>query len=350
MATFQPRGDKIRAIVRRKGFKPKSRTFPTKTAARAWADRIERELADLEAKGHSDDVGMTIAELIDWHRREVAGLKKITLTQRGNLTRIREGLGDIVASRLKAADIIAHAKRRITGQHVRGDGVRIPACSPATMNVELGYLSDLLGLARSMAVLQTDVDPVRDARPALRHLKLVGKSRKRDRRPTQDELNRIRAHFDAQAWRMQLPMRDIMDFAILTAKREGEITRLLRPDLDETTKTALVRDAKHPRSKEGNHRRFPLLGDAWAIVGRQPVHPKDDRIFPYKADSVGTAWRRACTALKIEDLTFHDLRHEATSRLFEQGYSIEQVAAVTLHQSWNELKRYTQLRPESLHR
>jgi len=54
--------------------------------------------------------------------------------------------------------------------------------------------------------------------------------------------------------------------------------------------------------------------------------------------------------LGIEDLHFHDLRHEATSRLFEQGYSIEQVATVTLHESWQELKRYTQLRPETLHR
>jgi site-specific recombinase XerD len=45
----------------------------------------------------------------------------------------------------------------------------------------------------------------------------------------------------------------------------------------------------------------------------------------------------------------HDLRHEATSRLFEHGYSIEQVAMVTLHESWSELKRYTQIKPESLH-
>lgn len=52
----------------------------------------------------------------------------------------------------------------------------------------------------------------------------------------------------------------------------------------------------------------------------------------------------------MEDLCFHDLRHEATSRLFEQGYDIPEVAAVTLHESRNELKRYTQLRPESLHR
>ncbi|WP_295864957.1 hypothetical protein [uncultured Xanthomonas sp.] len=47
---------------------------------------------------------------------------------------------------------------------------------------------------------------------------------------------------------------------------------------------------------------------------------------------------------------FHDLRPEGTSRLIEQGYDIPEVASVTLHEPWTELKRYTQLRPESLHR
>ncbi|MBX9400211.1 tyrosine-type recombinase/integrase [Lysobacter sp. BMK333-48F3] len=73
-------------------------------------------------------------------------------------------------------------------------------------------------------------------------------------------------------------------------------------------------------------------------------------MFPYNSKSIGTAFRRNCVALGIKNPTFHDLRHEATPRLFEQGYSIEQVAAVTLHRSWEELKRHTQLRPETLHR
>lgn len=342
MATFQARGDKVRAIVRRKGFKPKSRTFPTKTAAKAWADRVERELADLEARGRTDAAGMTVDELIDWHEREVRGLRRISATQHGNLTRLREGLGTILASKLTAADVIAHARRRVTGQHVRRDGIRIPACSPATMNVELGYLTELLALAQAMGQLKLPVDPVRESRPALRLLKLVSKSKKRDRRPTPDELERLSAHFDEQAWRMKIPMRDIMWFAIHTAKREGEIVRLLRSDVDEGNHTALLRDAKHPRAKEGNHKRFPLLGEAWDIYERQRGREGSERIFPYKAQSIGTAFRRACAQLKIENLTFHDLRHEATSRLFEQNYSIEQVAAVTLHESWNELKRYTQ--------
>ncbi len=52
--------------------------------------------------------------------------------------------------------------------------------------------------------------------------------------------------------------------------------------------------------------------------------------------------------LGIENLRFHDLRHEATSRLFEAGYQIHEVAQFTLHDSWNELKRYANLKPENV--
>lgn len=350
MATFQQRGERWRAIVRRKGFAPKSRTFPTKSAARIWADRIERELADQEARGTAEHDGASIADLVDWYTRDVGKLKRISLTQRGNLSRVKEGLGKKIASKLTAADVIEHTRKRRHGEHTNKDGHRVPACSGATMNVELGYLSEMLKVAKSMGKLTLLHDPVADARPSLRLVKLVTKSVKRNRRPTTDELTRIKAHFNANAWRMKLPMADIVEFAVGTARREGEITRLLWADLDSTHRTALLRDAKHPRSKEGNHKRFPLLGEMWALVDRQPRDEKQQRIFPYKADSIGTAFRRACVALGIEDLHFHDLRHEATSRLFEQGYSIEQVATVTLHESWQELKRYTQLRPESLHR
>ncbi|HEY2753210.1 MAG TPA: tyrosine-type recombinase/integrase [Phenylobacterium sp.] len=46
----------------------------------------------------------------------------------------------------------------------------------------------------------------------------------------------------------------------------------------------------------------------------------------------------------------HDLRHEAASRLFEAKFTIEQVALVTGHKDWKMLKRYTNLRPEQLHK
>ena len=57
----------------------------------------------------------------------------------------------------------------------------------------------------------------------------------------------------------------------------------------------------------------------------------------------------ACRELKIPDLHFHDLRHEGTSKLFEEGYDIQEVSLVTGHKRWDNLKRYTNLKPESLH-
>lgn len=350
MATLQQQNNgKWRALVRRKGYKAKTRTFPTKTAAKTWADRMERELADQEARGERELDSSTLAQVIEWYTGEIKQFSKVTSTQRGNLTRIKEGLGHLQANRLTAGDIIGHVKRRRSGEHVAANGMRIPACGPATMNVELGYLDAVLKLAR-VGKLTLPGDPVGEARPALRLAKMVAKSKKRDRRPTEDELQRLYAYFEARAWRSQIPMVRIIRFAIATAKRESEITRLLRSDLDTEKRTALLRDAKHPRAKEGNHRRFALLGEAWDLVMEEPARAGEDRIFPYNPGSIGTAFTRACQKLRIEDLHFHDLRHEATSRLFEQGYSIEQVASVTLHESWQELKRYTQLKPESLHR
>jgi site-specific recombinase XerD len=54
--------------------------------------------------------------------------------------------------------------------------------------------------------------------------------------------------------------------------------------------------------------------------------------------------------LGIIDLHFHDLRHEGTSKLFEEGYQIQQVALVTGHKDWRHLRRYTNLKPEDLHK
>jgi len=350
MATYQQRSGSWRAIVRRKGHKPQTRTFPTKSAAKVWAERVERDLAEMEARGGHPNEDLTIGELIAWRVEELDSVKPVSKTQVGNMSRLRESLGDIVARKLTANDVIEHARRRIEGNHMLPNGRLAPPCAPATINVELGYLTELLKLARPMKGIATLGDPVAEARPVLRLLRMVGKSKRRDRRPTPDELTRLRKHFEAAAWRSQIPMNDIIEFAIASAKREGEICRLLWSDLDAANRTLLLRDAKHPRKKLGNHKRFPLLGSAWDVVQRQAQLPGEDRIFPYKPDSVGTAFTRACKALGIEDLHFHDLRHEATSRLFEQGYDIPEVAAVTLHESWNELKRYTQLRPESLHR
>jgi integrase len=91
--------------------------------------------------------------------------------------------------------------------------------------------------------------------------------------------------------------------------------------------------------------------DAMKIIEEQGRYSnsREGRIFPYNGRSIGTAFRLKCKDLKIEDLHFHDLRHEGTSRLFEAGFSIEQVALVTGHKDWKMLRRYTHIKPETLH-
>ena len=91
--------------------------------------------------------------------------------------------------------------------------------------------------------------------------------------------------------------------------------------------------------------------DSWAPIEKQRSETNGaDCIFPYNGKSVGAAFRRACRALDIMDLHFNDLRHEGTSRLFEAGLTIEQVALVTGNRDRKMLQRYTNLRPEKLHR
>jgi integrase len=147
----------------------------------------------------------------------------------------------------------------------------------------------------------------------------------------------------------------IIRFAIATAMRLDEICRVDWADVNERTRMLLIRDRKDPRNKQGNDQRIPLFGpsgyDGWTILAEQALHlgSAKGRIFPYNSRSVGTAFRRGCRALGIEDLHFHDLRHEGTSRLFEAGFAIEQVSLVTGHKDWKMLRRYTHLKPEALH-
>lgn len=147
---MQSRGKRWRAIVRRTGHAPKSKTFPTKTAAKTCAGRIERGIAEREARGEKAVPGITIGRLVDWRSNELGGMKAIDKTRAGNMSRLREGPGSAAAQRLTANDLIEHARRRVEGRHAMANGQLIPACAPAAMNVELGYLSEWLKLAGPM--------------------------------------------------------------------------------------------------------------------------------------------------------------------------------------------------------
>jgi integrase len=159
-------------------------------------------------------------------------------------------------------------------------------------------------------------------------------------------LDALKEHFRQKA-RQRIPMPDIIDFAVVTAMRAGEITRIRWDHLDGPS--ILIEDRKHPTEKDGNDQRVPLLPAALQIIERQ-TSPRTGPIFPFREHSVGTVFARATEALGIPDLRFHDLRHEGISRLFEAGYSLPEVALFSGHRSWTMLARYTHLNPREVAR
>jgi integrase len=179
---------------------------------------------------------------------------------------------------------------------------------------------------------------------------MVGKSKRRDRRVSDAELSRLIGYFEARGGRIRFP--DVLQFCMATGMRISEVCRLQWGDLNKTAKTIIIRDRKHPKDKIGNDQVVPLLDatghDAYAIIERQTK--AGPRIFPYSAKTISTMVTRAVTALKLNNLHLHDIRHEAVSRLFEAGYRIEQVALVSGHRDWAMLKRYTHVKAADLHR
>ena len=94
---------------------------------------------------------------------------------------------------------------------------------------------------------------------------------------------------------------------------------------------------------------MPLLPQALELLKELPRKIKEDRVvFPLHFEALKSAWFRACDKADISDLRFHDRRHETTSRFFEKGLNVMQVAAITGHKDLRMLMRYTHLRAEDL--
>ncbi|RSZ55588.1 site-specific integrase [Massilia atriviolacea] len=217
-----------------------------------------------------------------------------------------------------------------------------------TIAADLSFLGAILKWGKHSRLFDLPTDLARDARRDLATRKLSTRSNERDREPTQDELNRLFAYWTGNR-RQKIPMATICAFALATTMRQDEICSIALEDVNFEKRSVIIRDRKDPRKKEGNHQTVPLLPAAWAIVEPIIADRQVGPVFPYEASSVSTAFTRACTKLGIDDLRFHDLRHKATSDLFRLGLSIPDVALLTGHKTWTQLKRYTHTRAEDVH-
>jgi integrase len=322
-------GYRAQIILKQKGVvvHRESQTFDRKEAAKAWVKRRETELAEPGALEKKEDP--KFRDVIDRYISESKKAIGRTKTQVLNTVK-NSDLGEMRCSKLTSADFVAFAK---------GLGV-----GPATAGNYLSHIGAVCAVARPAWHYPLDQMAIRDAMKVTRHLGLTGKSKQRNRRPTMDELDLLMQHFGKIRARRpsSMPMQKIIGFALFSTRRQEELTRLARKNWDEKHSRILVRDMKHPGDKEGNDQWCDLPPEAMKIL-KAVTHAKE-LFFPYSADAISAAFTRACQFLEIDDLRFHDLRHEGISRLFEMGWSIPKVATVSGHRSWSSLKRYTHIR------
>lgn len=343
MATFDKLpSESWRVQVRRKG-RSISKTFRRKSDADAWAIQTEQVVeVGKDPTAPQIDGKTKFREIVDLHIKDLQDVRKPLLRSKAAcLEKLRHQLGHERLDALTRERLIEYGKLRAR----EGAG-------PVTLGIDLTYIRTLLVHAAAVHGINVPTDQVILARVALNRLGLIGKGKERDRRPSQDELDRIIAYNDNNP-RQMIPVGRLVRFAVATAMRQDEICRLRWSDIDLNRRLATIRDRKDPRRKDGNHQQLPLLDttgyDALAILKEQKALAlPGDRVFPYCGKSLGTAFRRTCRELRIEDLHFHDLRHEATSRLFEAGFEIPEVALVTGHKDWKMLQRYLNLKPHQL--
>lgn len=279
---------------------------------------------------------MTVGDLIRKYLAEVPSGP----TKRASLTRmLRCPIATKNAATLRASDYIEHCR------------LRRKTCKPQSVALDLVYWDSVMRYARIAWDMQ-DVSRASlvDVKPVLRQQRLIGSSPRRERRPSQDELQRLLAHFRAS--KGQIPMADIVELSVAFGRRISETCRMKWGDYDPVRRTIIIRDVKHPTRKEGNDKEAAIPAAADEIIRRQPrlTNDPDERIFPYKPESAVAAYCRAKNALGIKGLHLHDNRGECSTRLLEAGYSVPQVMLVTLHEDPKMLlTKYNKMTAASFH-
>jgi integrase len=299
-------------------------TFNKESMAKAWIKKKEKAIYAPDFLELQKTPVVLLAEAID--RYVDQSRTKIGRTKAQVLEAIKQfEIADRAITDIRSKDLVDFASE--LGRTRK----------PQTVQNYLSHLSAVFSVARSAWDVPVSRDVMRDAFDACKRLGLVSKSAKRSRRPTLEELTQLYDYFrDRQGF----PMHHVLAFAVFSTRRQEEITRIRWEDLE--ADRILVRDMKNPGAKIGNDVWCDLPLEARRIIElMSPTHPE---IFPFKAISISAAFTRACKLLGIEDLHFHDLRHEGASRLFEMGWTIPMAATVTGHRSWQSLQRYSHLR------
>jgi integrase len=317
MATYIQRKNGWLVQIRRKGHESISRTFNTKSEGERWAMSIESSMGIGTYVDNRETLSTTLSECLDRYAAEIIPHKKgadremyrVTLWKNDRIA--TKGIGTI-----KQTDIAKWRDARIAS-----------GISGSTVKKDLALLSHVF----TIAVKEWGF-------PLINPVSMIRKPKSglsRDRRLQPGEEALILENCSHE-------MRAFVIIAIETAMRRGEMAALQRNWIK-------GRVAYLPDTKNGTPRAVPLSTRALEVINSLPLRI-DGRLFELKDSAYSKTFLRVCRKVDIDDLHLHDLRHEATSRLFEKGLDVMQVKSITGHKSLQMLSRYTHLKADELAR
>jgi integrase len=319
MAYYEKRGSAWRAQIRRKGHPTLSATFDTKAEAQRWAAEIEGDMSRSRFVDTRAAMRTTLSKALQQYDREVTEHKKGADQERTRIKRwLQHPIAEKALGEITPSDLAEYRDERLKA-----------GAASATVRLDLAIISHLYTVAAKEWRLEGLTNPCQN-------LRMPKGSKARDRRPTADELRRVYA--EAAKLHPELPV--IIELAADTAMRRSELLLLRREHVKD--KIAVLEDTKN-----GERRLVPLSSRARELLKSLPARI-DGKVFSLAPNTVSNYFPKACQAAGVSGLTFHDLRHEATSRLFERGFAIMEVQAITGHKTLAMLKRYTHLSPHAL--
>lgn len=347
MATIRDqKNGRHQAIVRRKGWPAQSQTFARQSDAEAWARKVESEMERGLWRDSTEAERTTLKDALDRYAREVTPNKKGATVEKYRIARWQD---DKLAKRslasIRGADLATWRDQRLKEGY-----------APATVRLELALISALYEHARKDWGIHVE-NPARSIKmPVVRNA--------RERRLSPIEERYLLAALDDSGCgdRKNDRMGAVVRVALETAARQGELCRLDWRDVDLKNGTAKLRDTKN-----GDDRSIPLSSTARAVLkGLQgSVSHISGKVFGMTESALKQSYRRAVARARkayerdckkanqapdkdvLTDLTFHDLRHEATSRLAER-FDMHDLAKVTGHKDTRMLLRYYHPRAEDL--
>jgi integrase len=321
MPTIRKRNSRWQAQVRRLGFPSVSKSFLLRKDALEWAREMERQV---DRKELSPDLKIldtiSLGQLIERYKIQIVSRKKSARNETIALDAfLRQKMCKKLLSQISPADFSQYRD------------MRLKSITAKSLKREFSPIHNMFEVARDEWNLPLKTNP-------LEKIKIQAIDVKRERRLEDGEYEKL---LSAAKTRQNPYIPIVIIFATETAMRRGEILNLSWRQVDLKRRCVTILE-----SKNGYSRTIPLTPKAYALL--HDLDKDHDQVFPLTANALKMAWGRILKLANIEDLHFHDLRHEAVSRFFEMGLTVPEVASISGHRDVRMLLRYAHANTSTL--